>query len=197
MSPLSAEFLFKFLVNSSEEYYNFDILKKAFPKIIYSYQSAGRVFLIAGVALFMCACMMPADIKPFLNDDKVQEIITIGNTGAVITIDPPEIEDQKPELMINGTMVNEGGTVTVSDGDSVIVIVNNAAIYDTDTIWYCNSSSPLTAGLSATNKTNDTLTGTAGTDPPFNEPGVNRYVVSVEAEAGGIPYSSWFTLVIN
>ena len=152
--------------------------------------------MITGFALLMCACIVPVNIEQLLEDEKVQEIIIKGNTGAAIDIEAPEIEDHKPLLEADKgtwTLAGTGFLLSVSAGDlPVTVTVSNASDYTASSIkWYCNDASSLAAGVS-------TFT-IMDTSAPFNEPGVTRYTVTVEAEDDltGIPYSTWFTLVIN
>lgn len=160
-------------------------MRKVFKK------TAWYVLLNACAALVLSVCVIPVGVETFLEDDKVQEIITNGKTEAIVDIVLPKIEDSAPVLTVSGTpmsVVNGIGTIIVSAGDSLTVKVSNAAGYGSIT-WYCND--PIIHF-----ETGDTLTITAGM-APFNSPRTSLYLVTVEGEANGIGYSTFFHVIVE
>ena len=152
-------------------------MKEVFPlKIV-------PVLLSIIIPLVLNACMMPSDIAPLINDDRVQELIS-GN-GVTVQIEPPQIEDRKPVLSV-------GDTITVTSGVPETVTVTNISTAGYTSIsWYCNEIT-----LTAVGTIGDVLTIENNGTAPFDEPG--SYIVTVVGiTAGGIPYSTWFNVIIN
>ena len=145
--------------------------------------------LSAGIILILGACLMPVDVQTFLDDDKVQEIINKDKTRITITL--PGIGGDDPDL-------SEGGEVIVpGDGSVTITItVTNASEYDGGIEWYCNSDIPLTPSQGVSPWGGNELDITAG-DDPFDIPEILRYLVTVIGVKDGLPYSTYFYIIID
>jgi len=94
------------------------------------------------IVMVLGACMKPVDVEPFLNDEKVQEIIN-KDKGVNIDLGFENPANISPVLQasIGGTTspVAEDSTVTVSLGSlsSATITVTNTTDYDTIK-WYYN-----------------------------------------------------------
>ena len=155
------------------------------------------------IALILNACIMPVNISTLLNDEMVQKIVSGGanEPGVIVGIDPPDIEDLVPEFESDiGAWTETGGIFTLTFSAlafttspySVTIKVTNYDIYDAGSIiWYCNNATPLTASLPL----GEELEVSAAS--PFYVPGISRYVVTVIGEVDGLPYSTWFNMIIN
>jgi hypothetical protein len=142
---------------------------------------AGYAFLSVNIVLILGACVKPVDIKPFLKDEKVQEIINKGKANIDIGYEKPKDFPLELQAAIAGTPleVAEDGTVTVSLdslGD-VTITVTNAADYDVID-WHYDSN-PVAEG--------DTLNLGLMTDI-FDETG--NYPVTVIGKKGDKSYST-------
>lgn len=94
-------------------------------------------------------CSKPVDVDVFLEDERVIEIIKNGYIGYAVIEAEFGIEDWAPELLNGDTLLEEGGTVTltlIGGSPTAVITVSNADIYESIE-WYCDSTTPLTAGL--------------------------------------------------
>ena len=165
---------------------NFSMMKEVSPGIVWY-----TLLINVLIALVLGACVKPVDIESFLSDDKIQDIIIGGTTGGgggvIVDIDPPGIEDLKPVLMIGVTQVIEGYEVSLSSSGSVTITVGNVGDYDSGNIAWYSSSGAVLPMMGA-------LTITAGTHP-FDV--AMTYIVTVVGEKGGVPYSTYFYVIIE
>jgi len=144
------------------------------------------------IIITLCLCSRPVDLKAFLEDDRVIEIIIRSNTGQAIIDVEFGIKDLAPELLLNNSsQLPEGGTVTLTkSAASAVITVTNAGIY-TSADWYCNNATPMTTGVSDNGMKFTINTANA----PFNRAG--QYMVTIVGLTKDKRYGTFFNVVVE
>jgi hypothetical protein len=165
-------------------------MRKVSPRIVWN------AFLSVNIVLILGACMKPVDVKPFLEDWRIQEIINKDKTGGGVDVDIgfENAEDIPPELqaIIGGvpSSVAADETINLDNGDTITV--TNVGEYDAIE-WDFNGTILSTAhGVSGTG---ETLTVNRSVDL-FNEAGVYSLTV-IGTTGGGISYSTLFYINVE
>jgi len=163
------------------------------PRIVWN------AFLSVNIVLILGACIKPVDIKPFLEDWRIQEIINKDKTRGGVDVDirfenaediPPELQEAR-----NGETplpVAANDTINLRDGDTITITVTNAGVYDAIE-WDFNGIILTTEqGVSGDGKILTMNTSVA----PFNETGVYSLTV-IGTTGGGILYSTLFYINVE
>ena len=140
------------------------------------------VVLSVAFSLILNACLKPVNLKAFLDDDKIIEIIE-READVIIDIEvdidkPPEVGSEITiSLSINGTLYPTHATITVTNADN----------YDDGSIkWYCNDTAPIHTG-------EEFIIDTA--NPPFDA--VGRHILTIEAQIDSEPYSTYIYIDVR
>jgi hypothetical protein len=191
----SWQFCLETLENNKKIHYSLGIMRKVSLKSI-SY----AVLCVLTTAVLSVCVMEPVDLKKFVEDPKVVEIIDKGRENAEgvkigITF---VVNNKSPKLQFATSStgpwndLNNGSVTTIPSGALPLYIrVENQSDYSSSE-WYCNDSTPFTNGVGGTN---DSVL-TAGT-AIFDSPKTYNITVVGKASGDSTPYGTYVFIKVD